>query len=44
MQQVERLSLEQIEAFLAGSESIAFRAESRAARYRLFEAVLCKHH
>ena len=44
MQQAEAMSLEQIQAFLDGSESVEFQAESRAARHPLFEAVLRQHH
>ncbi len=44
MQQAEELSLEQIEAFLGGTENVAFRAEGRSARYELFAAVLSRHH
>ncbi len=44
MQQAESLSLEQLEAFPAGTEKVAFRAEGRSARWQLFEAVLSRHH
>ncbi len=44
MQQAEELGFEQMEAFLEGTENVVFRAESRAERYRLFEAVLRRHH
>ncbi len=44
MQQAEALSLEQVRAFLEGSENVEFAAASRAARYALFEAVLRRHH
>ena len=40
MQQVELLSLEQVEEFLKGAEGIEFRAEGRTQRYALFEALL----
>ena len=44
MQQAEALSLEQIRAFLEGSEQVAFEASSRAAKYALMEALLRRHH
>ena len=44
MQQAEALSLEQVRAFLEGSENVEFAAASRAAKYALFEAVLRRHH
>ena len=43
MQQVESLSLEQIEEFLEGAQGIEFRAEGRAEKYALFEALLERH-
>jgi transposase InsO family protein len=39
----ERLSLVEVEAFLAASESVGFAGESRAEIYRWCEAVLCHH-
>ena len=43
MRQVELLSLEQIEEFLEGAQGIEFRAEGRAEKYALFEALLERH-
>jgi len=39
----ERLSLVEVEAFLAASESVGFAGEGRAAIYRWCEALLCHH-
>ena len=44
MEQAEALSLKQIRAFFEGSEHVEFEAASRAAKYALLEAVLCRHH
>ena len=42
-QRAEESSLEQIEAFPAGSGRMELGAESQAGQYSLFEAVLSKH-
>ena len=44
VQQAESLSLEQIEGFLDGCESVTFAAGNRAEKYALVEAVLKRHH
>ena len=44
VQQAESLSLEQIEGFLDGCESVTFEVGNRAEKYALVEAVLKRHH
>ncbi len=44
MQQAESLSLEQIECFLDGCQSVAFEGGNRSDKYALVESVLKRHH
>ncbi len=44
VQQAESLSLEQIESFLDGCESVTFAAGNRAEKYALVERILKRHH
>jgi hypothetical protein len=41
MKDGERLSLEQIRAFLGGSEEVGFKAASQKERYEWIERTLC---
>ncbi len=44
VQQAESLSLEQIECFLDGCQSVAFEGGNRSDKYALVESVLKRHH
>ena len=44
VQQAASLSLEQIQEFLDGCQSVSFQLDSRSAKYALLEAVLRRHH